>query len=148
MFGEEWQTPALYSALLIVVAFVLWRWHTNDTYKNFCLLHAIADRDGFYNADKAHMTGAFIVTTFAVVVSVIRNAVTLDVALLVGGYSSVWALKQAWTYTVARRNETDVRREEIRRGRRDDVEGMTVEEIEEESQRTTPRRRKSDRLLG
>jgi len=128
IFGYEWQTIALYGGLFLLVATMLIRWHTSPIYQNFCLLHAITNREGFYDPDRAHLTGSFIVCTFAVVISVIRNAVTLDVAMLIGGYASVFALKSAWNYTVSKRTDTDVRTAEIRRGRRTDP---TVEEEEE-----------------
>ena len=134
IFGNEWQTIALYGGLLFLVCVLLWRWHTNPIYANFSLLHAITNREGFYDPDRAHLTGSFIVCTFAVVVSVIRNAVTLDVAALVGGYASVFALKSAWNFAVSRRTEADVRTAEIKRGRRDDPE-ETVEEEDAKKER-------------
>ena len=144
MFGSEWQTVALYGGLLMLVSVLLYRWHTSKQFENFCMLHAITNREGFYDPDRAHLTGSFLVCTFAVVISVVRNAVTLDVAMLVGGYASVFALKSAWGYTVNRRTDADVRTAEIQRGRRTDDE-PTVEE-EEATYRGKERRR--NKLLG
>jgi hypothetical protein len=140
IFGYTWQTAALYAALALTVTGLLWRFHTSSIYKNFCLIHAVANREGFYDPDRAHLTGSFLIAAFAVIVSVIRDHVDSQVVLLVGGLVSAFALKSGWSYTVSRRTEADVREAEINRGRRTDVDGLTVEEEEEQRKQ----RRKTD----
>jgi len=132
--GYEWQTIALYGALLLVVIITLWRWHTSPKFENFCLLHFVANREGYVDPDRAFLTGSFLIAAFATVVSVIRDKVDQNVVLLVGGLVSAFALKQGWSYTVAKRTDTDVRTAEIKRGRRDDPE-ETVEEEDAKKER-------------
>lgn len=139
----DWQPAALYGGLAILVAILFYRWNTNPHYANFSLLHAVANREGYYDPDRAHLTGTFLISSFFVVICVIRNAVDPQLVLLFGAYTSVFALKSAWNYTVSRRTESDVVREEIRRGRATDE--PTVEE--QESQRSTPRRRSTDKSV-
>lgn len=127
---EDWQAAALYGALAILVAILFYRWNKNPQFANFTILHAVANREGFYDPDRAHLTGTFLISSFFVVICVIRNAVDPQLVLLFGAYTSVFALKSAWNYTVSKRNDTDVRTAEIKRGRRDDPEEETVEEEE------------------
>ena len=144
----DWQPAALYGGLALLVICLFWRWNrSNDQkIKNFSLLHFVTNREGFVDPDRAFLTGSFLVSTFAVVVAVIRNAITADVVLLVGGYASVFALKSAWGYTVAKRTDTTVKTEEIRRGRMDDEVDIDLRE-RDESQRSTPRRRSTDSVF-
>lgn len=154
IFGYEPQT-VVYAGLLLVIVLVLLRWHvkSDGRYRNFCLLHAFANREGFYDPDRAHLTASFLVCAFAVVHSVIRNAVTSDVVLLVGGFASVFALKSAWGYTVSRRTQTEVRTAEIRRGRfhdvppEHDVDDPNAIEVKEEGDAPQPRRRSTDSVF-
>lgn len=135
MSEQQWQTALLYGSLLLLVGAALWRWHTSPIYKNFLLIHAIANREGYYDPDRAHLTGSFLIAAFATVVSVIRNEVDSQVVLLVGGLVSAFALKSGWSYTVSRRTDADVKEAEIRRGRRDDPDEPTVEEEEEDARK-------------
>lgn len=139
LFGEHWQTAAIYCALLIFVILLFWSWHKNPHYENFCLLHAVANREGFYDPDRAHLTGSFLVTTFAVVACVIKGEVTAEVGMLIGGYASLWGAKSAWSYTVSKQSDVSVKREEIRRGRRTDA--VPEESVEEEENRMRKERR-------
>jgi hypothetical protein len=138
----DWQPAALYGALALLVGVLFWRWNTSPQFRNFSLLQAVANREGFYDPDRAHLTGTFLISSFFVVICVIRNAVDPQLVLLFGAYTSVFALKSAWNYTVSRRTETDVKTAEIRRGRATDE--PTVEE-EEEGERQ--RRRSTDSVF-
>jgi len=140
----NWEPAALYGALALLVGFLVYRWNKNPQFENFTILHAFANREGYYDPDRAHLTGTFLISSFFVVICVIRNAVDPQLVLLFGAYTSVFALKSAWNYTVSKRTDTDVKTAEIKRGRRSDVEDeLTVEEEEERNKR----RRKTDSLL-
>ena len=122
MNDGDWQPAALYGGLALLVCILFYRWNKSSHFKNFCLLHAVANREGYYDPDRAHLTGTFLISSFFVVICVIRNAVDPQLVLLFGAYTSVFALKSAWNYTVARRGDTDVKTAEIRRGRHEDDE--------------------------
>lgn len=119
---HEWQTPALFGALLILLFILLWRWHTEPRYKNFTLLHAVADLDGTFNADKSYMAGAFVVSTVAVVVAVIRNNVQGDVVLFVGAYAALWAGKEGLSGFGKLKADTAVKTAEIRQNGQVDID--------------------------
>jgi len=136
----DWQPAALYGGLALLVAVLFYRWNKNPQFQNFTILHAVANREGYYDPDRAHLTGTFLISSFFVVICVIRNAVDPQLVLLFGAYTSVFALKSAWNYTVSKRTDTDVKRAEINRGRRnDEPHDPTVEE--EEDSRLLRRRR-------
>lgn len=111
---------ALYGALALLIFALLYSFHKSKLYTNFCLLHAVANRDGFYDQDRAHLTGAFLVTTFAVVFAVINQHESME--LIVGGYASIWVVKGGWSYAVSKNTNAEVRREEIRATRGDEVD--------------------------
>ncbi len=138
---EDWQPAALYGALAVLVGILFWRWNTSPQFKNFSLLHAVANREGYYDPDRAHLTGTFLISSFFVVICVIRNAVDPQLVLLFGAYTSVFALKSAWNYTVAKRTDTTVKTEEIRRGRMDDEVDIDLREQD------APRRRSTDSVF-
>jgi hypothetical protein len=143
---ESWQPAALYGGLAVLVAILFYRWNKNPAFENFTILHAVANREGFYDPDRAHLTGTFLISSFFVVICVIRNAVDPQLVLLFGAYTSVFALKSAWNYTVSKRTDTDVKRAEINRGRRNDEPQSDDPTVEEEGQRPL-RRRSTDSVF-
>lgn len=120
MTTQQWQMTFVYGGLLLLLVAILLRWHRSPLHKNFCLLHLIANREGYLDQDKIYLAASFLIAAFATMNAVIKNEVDPQVVLLVGGLVSAFALKSGWSYTVARRGDVDVKTAEIRRGRHDD----------------------------
>lgn len=154
LFGAgEWQTVLLYVFAGTFLGVLIVRWQNADKppWCDFHIVGLIANKiDGNWRIDHAKFmaVGAFIISSIGVVACVIRGKVPGEFVGLLTIYGGVYVLGNFGERKVKTNAEVEVMRAEINRGRRGDVsEDETVEE-QEQRERTTQRRRKSDKLLG
>lgn len=152
IFGNaEWQTVLLYSgaAIFIFCAFLIWQQKSAHPWQKFHVVGIIADldEDNCWRlvATKVMAFGAFVISSIGVVVCVIRGQVPAEFVALLTIYGGIYVLGRLGDRQINSNAEINIRRAEINRGRRVDVD-LTVEE--EESQRlTVPRRRSTDSVF-
>jgi len=144
--GANWQTVALFVTILICASWYLARANNKvaSIYSNFTLLDLIAD-DGKLNRREIRAVGVWLICTAIVVNQTIKGDITWE--WMVAYATLFFAEKSIDVF-----KSTTIRKAEINRGRREDVDidtGISPEEmtVEEQEAAQTRKERRSSSLF-
>lgn len=148
----EWQTVFLFAgvAIVAVCAFIIWQQRTGAPWTEFHIVGLFADKvDGNWQIvqSKFQSFGSFVISSIGVVVCVIRGTVPPEFVALLTLYCGVYVLNRLGTQQLNTRADVDIRKAEINRGRREDVDPEQTVEEQEPSPAYTGKERRKKRLL-
>lgn len=149
--GAEWQTVLLFSALglFFFCGWLIWQRKTEKPWEKFHVVGLFADIvDGNWQISqtKFQSFGAFVISSIGVVVCVIRGQVPGEFVALLTIYGGLYVLGRLGQQQVSSRADVEIKKEEIRRGRRFDVPDDEYAEATD-GDGNPLRRRESDRLF-